>query len=113
MLERSHRLRGKALFQEVFTRGKRVFLDGMGCFFLPLKDDTLVVGVTFTQKAFPKAVTRHRYKRLVMQIMKPRLEQIHKGRALVIHFQKPLPKVSTALLEEAVDKLLDRITPHK
>lgn len=108
MLEKPNRLRGKRLFQEVFTRGKRVFKEGVGCFSLSLKDDTLVVGVTFTQKAFPKAVTRHRYKRLTLHLVRELLPTLPKGKALVFHFQRPLKGLSRPLLQPLIHELLKR-----
>lgn len=108
MLEKPNRLRGKRLFQEVFTRGKRVFVGGVGCFSLPLKDDTLVVGVTFTQKAFPKAVTRHRYKRLALHLIRKEMPLLPMGKALVFHFQRPLPVLSSPALRVIIHELLKR-----
>lgn len=108
MLGKPNRLRGKRLFQEVFTRGKRVFVQGIGCFSLSLKDDTLVIGVTFTQKAFPKAVTRHRYKRLALSIIRQEIASFPKGRVLVFHFQRPLMALSTPALRVIIHELLKR-----
>lgn len=108
MLEKPNRLRGKRLFQEVFTHGKRVFRDGVGCFSLPLKDDTLVIGVTFTQKAFPKAVTRHRYKRLTLHLVRQAISTLPKGKVLVFHFQRPMKRLSASLLQPLIHELLQR-----
>ncbi len=108
MLGKPNRLRGKRLFQEVFARGKRVFVDGVGCFSLPLKDGTLVVGVTFTQKTFPHAVTRHQYKRRLLHLVREEIPSIPQGRAIVFHFQRPLPRLSPLVLRSIVQKLLYR-----
>lgn len=108
MLGKPNRLRGKRLFQEVFTRGKRVFVNGVGCFSLPVKNDTLVVGVTFTQKSFPKAVTRHRYKRVALHLIREELASLPKGKALVFHFQRPLLAFSTPALRVIIHELLKR-----
>ncbi len=108
MLEKPNRLRGKRLFQEIFSHGKRVFIKGVGCFSLPLKDDTLVVGVTFTQKAFPKAVTRHRYKRLALHLIRQEIASLPRGKALVFHFQRPLAALSASVLRAILYELIKR-----
>lgn len=91
MLSRSQSLRGKDLFQRLFLRGKRIFCGNVGLFSLPTKDGSLKVGVTFKQNAFPKAVTRHRYKRRALAWIRLHLGSLQEGQALVIHFQKPFP----------------------
>lgn len=110
MLERPNRLRGKQLFQEIFTRGKKVFMPGITGFSLPLKDDTLVIGVTFKQKAFPKAVTRHQYKRQTLAWVRARLDRFPRGRAIVIHFSQPLSREDSKTLPNSLNQLLQFLT---
>ncbi len=108
MLKKPHRLKEKRLFQEVFSRGQRNFIQGVGCFSLPSKNGTLI-GVTFTQRAFPRAVTRHLYKRLTLHIVRPLLPTLSREKVLVFHFQRPLTKISTATLEPILRALLQRL----
>lgn len=108
MLEKPYRLRGKRLFQEIFSHGQRNFFQGVGCFSLPSKNGTLI-GVTFTQRAFPKSVTRHYYKRLTLQILRQLLPTLPAGKALVFHFQRPLTQVSKVTLEPIIQVLLRRL----
>lgn len=110
MLERHNRLRGKQLFQEIFTRGKKVFVPGITGFSLPLKDDTLVIGVTFKQKAFPKAITRHQYKRRTMALVRAHLAELPRGRAMVIHFSQPVLGRVTESLPKLLNQLLQSLT---
>lgn len=91
MLSREQRLRDKDLFQKVFTRGKRLFCGEVSLLALPIKDARLIVGVTFKQAAFPRSVTRHRYKRRTLAWMRDHACDLPVGKVLVVHFQKPFP----------------------
>ncbi|TXG77159.1 ribonuclease P protein component [Candidatus Dojkabacteria bacterium] len=108
MLGKPYRLREKRLFQEVFSHGQRNFIQGVGCFSLPSKNGTLI-GVTFTQRAFPRSVTRHYYKRLTLHIIRELFPMLPPGKALVFHFQRPLTPVSKEVLAPILRTLLQRI----
>lgn len=95
MLKRYNRLRGQELFRQAFAQGKRASVGPVTFFSLPQKNGTLVVGVTFKQAAFPKAVTRHWYRRKVYLWVRQYIDQFPSGLALVIYFRSqiegPLP----------------------
>ena len=109
MLERSNRLRGKELFQRLFSHGKRFFIGNIAGFSLSTKDDTLVIGVTFKQKAFRTAVLRHQYKRRALAWVRNHLAEFPRGRVVVIHFQQPFNSPLANQIDQSLVKFLENL----
>lgn len=109
MLERANRLRGKELFQRLFSHGKRFFIGNMAGFSLSTKDDTLVIGVTFKQKAFRTAALRHRYKRRTLVWVRNHLAEFPRGRIVAIHFQQPFKLPLADQIDQSLVKFLENL----
>lgn len=109
MLGQKNRLRGKDLFQQLFARGQRVFSGPIAGFSLPSKNGTLVIGVTFKQKAFPRAVTRHRYKRCILAWARRHQAEFPQGRAIAIHLSSPVVPFTSNTLDTLLTRLIQSL----
>ncbi|MEP7162214.1 MAG: ribonuclease P protein component [Candidatus Moraniibacteriota bacterium] len=114
MLPKKARLRAKENFEQAFRGGKTLHLGEILCLFTTEKEKETKIGVAFKGKAFPKAATRHLYKRKILAALRPRLPLLPPHLHLVLLFQKKLADETFSRFEGKADLLIQKfIQPKK
>lgn len=115
MLARRHSLRSARLFNRVFRKNRSFPLGEMLVLLGADATETGAcgthIGITFQTKAFPRAHTRHAYKRRILTALRPHLEKLPEGH-IVILFRRRFSREDYAVFQNRAQALVTALAQH-